>query len=87
MYANMAKPTVGTKMEKIIVGIPNTAAAAGEIKADSILNSVPPLYLYLHRFNCILPVAFIPRELAYHDYGLQAIVLPVQRFNVQGFRG
>jgi len=85
MYANVAVPTAGIRMEKIIVGIPNTAAAVGEVKADSILSSVPLLYLHLHRFNHIL--AFKPRKLAYHDYGLQAIVLPVQRFTVQGFRG
>jgi hypothetical protein len=42
MYANMAVPETGIRIEKIIAGIPNTEAAAGEIKADSILSNVPP---------------------------------------------
>jgi hypothetical protein len=73
MYANMAIPATGIRIEKIIAGIPNTEAAAGEVKADSILSNVALLYLHLHRFNHIfLGFAFKPRKLAYHDYGLQA---------------
>ena len=72
MYANMAVPETGIRIEKIIAGIPNTEAAAGEVKADSILSNVALLYLHLHRFNHILGFAFKPRKLAYHDYGLQA---------------
>jgi hypothetical protein len=41
----MAVPTAGIKIEKIIVGMPNTEAAAGEVKADSILNLIPPLFV------------------------------------------
>jgi hypothetical protein len=41
----MAVPTTGIRMEKMIVGMPNTEAAAGEVKADPILNIIPPLFV------------------------------------------
>jgi hypothetical protein len=36
MYTNRTVPTTGMRMEKMIVGIPSTEAAAGDIRADSI---------------------------------------------------
>ena len=46
----MAVPTTGMRMEKMIVGTPNTEAAAGEVRADSIFNFVPPFYNSTGRF-------------------------------------
>ena len=47
----MAIPATGMKMEKIIAGIPNIEAAAGEVNADSITWVYPPFCNLTDRFR------------------------------------
>ena len=45
MYAKRTVPTTGIRIEKMIVGMPPTEAAAGEVRTDSISNQVPPYFI------------------------------------------
>jgi hypothetical protein len=47
MQANTAVPTIGIRMAKTAVGIPNNEAAAGEVNADSITWVFPLLVTQL----------------------------------------
>jgi hypothetical protein len=66
----MATPTTGMNMEKMIVGIPATVAAAGEISADSIISVFPFFESYAKSIGYTRQrwmTALKPKAHAYHD--------------------